>query len=77
MIEVETYICGCSRATYIGGCPIHLAGPETVKTVIEPGRFAECPDCKAERPSSPNLAFFMHQPQRPKDRYYCGCLGWN
>lgn len=27
--------------------------------------------------SSPELAFFEHRPKEPRDRYYCGCFGWD
>jgi hypothetical protein len=33
--------------------------------------------CMCERPSSPNLAFFKHTPEKPQDEYYCGCWGWD
>lgn len=28
-------------------------------------------------PSSLNLPFFKHQPDKPEDEYYCGCMGWD
>lgn len=33
--------------------------------------------CLCERPSSPALPFFAHQPGRPHDQFYCGCWGWS
>lgn len=33
--------------------------------------------CMAERPSSPELPFFMHRPDREYDEFYCGCWGWD
>jgi hypothetical protein len=31
--------------------------------------------CQCERPSSPNLWFFKHQPDQPYDEFYCACQG--
>lgn len=28
-------------------------------------------------PSDPKAAFFEHRPKAERDRYYCGCCGWN
>ena len=39
-------------------------------------RKASCSYCKHENPSSTELAFFHHQPDKNYDRYYCGCRGW-
>lgn len=33
--------------------------------------------CKCEQPSSPDLAFFTHHPEKPYDEFYCGCHGWD
>lgn len=33
--------------------------------------------CKCEEPSSPDLAFFSHKPDREHDEFYCGCFGWD
>ena len=33
--------------------------------------------CACELPSSPNLPFFEHQPDQEKDRFFCGCAGWD
>lgn len=41
------------------------------------GRMARCGTTCKEVPSSPNLAFFKHQPDRDFDSYYCGCRGWD
>lgn len=39
-------------------------------------RMAQC-SCGKAAPSSPQLAFFKHEPTRKTDSYYCGCWGWN
>lgn len=31
----------------------------------------------AEAPSSTDLPFFQHHPDREYDDYYCGCFGWS
>lgn len=51
------------------------------------GRMAKCSyrtgqDNKSHAPdktvpSSSNLAFFSHHPEKPFDEYYCGCWGWD
>ena len=40
------------------------------------GRKAIC-ICDKTVPSSPELAFFQHLPDRSFDIYYCGCAGWD
>jgi len=59
----------------------------TDKPIDFTGREARCdydnnatPDAKHTHkriPSSPNPAFFAHQPDKAFDRYYCGCFGWD
>jgi len=40
-------------------------------------RVARCEQkCKSVQ-SSPDLPFFVYQPDREFDTYYCGCRGWN
>jgi hypothetical protein len=43
------------------------------------GREAHCSyvTCNSRQPSSTNLAFFKHHPDKDHDEYYCGCLGWD
>ena len=41
------------------------------------GREALCPYCKKRVPSTTELAFFEHRPDKEFDIYYCGCMGWN
>lgn len=38
------------------------------------GRYHKCPE---PVPSSTALAFFEHKPGEARDRYYCGCFGWD
>jgi len=33
--------------------------------------------CHCEQDSDPKLAFFEAHPDRPHDRFYCGCKGWD
>ena len=41
------------------------------------GRFARCHGEKSQVPSSTELAFFRHSPDREFDTYYCGHGGWD
>ncbi len=49
--------------------------------VMEPppltDRKARCGDCNSEVDSKYTLPFFEHNSKKPKDRYYCGCQGWD
>lgn len=42
-------------------------------------QYGEVPNGKrrAEAPSSFDLPFFEHRPDREYDDYYCGCWGWS
>ena len=40
------------------------------------GRTARCAYGDSEVPSSLTLAFFEYCPEQQRDRYYCGCYGW-
>lgn len=41
------------------------------------GRTAKC-YCGTSEPSDPSrLAFFEYLPNKPHDKFYCGCDGWN
>lgn len=33
--------------------------------------------CLCERSSHPDLPFFTYQPNKPRDRFYCGCWGFD
>lgn len=45
---------------------------------VTPPRVAFCAQCGGNpKPSSKNLAFFEAIPDKPDDRYYCGCRGWD
>lgn len=51
---------------------------EVVEAPDLTGRTAFCVYGKhAEVPSDLSLPFFEHLPDQPRDRYYCGCFGWN
>lgn len=65
-------------------CAICVGIHQDARTVVpEPdltGRVAHCSyfsSCRHEQPSRMTLPFFEHQPDRPYDRYYCGCWGWD
>ena len=34
-------------------------------------------DGRSCAPSSPDLPFFQHHPDKPNDEFYCGCFGWD
>lgn len=40
------------------------------------GRLSRC-GCGHTEPSSLNLPFFEYLPERPFDRHYCGCRGFD
>ncbi len=74
--------CGCRGSAEFDGklcCAVHFPAPASM-TIAEPpnleGRKARC-NGVAEVDSSTDLAFFVYQPQKPFDRYYCGCRGWD
>ena len=59
-----------------------MVDPAKAQTVAPPpdltGRIAHCGYGKhAPKPSSVELAFFEHHPDREHDTYYCGCYGWD
>lgn len=62
-------------------CAICVGIHEGAETVVPgpdlTGRMAKCVYCKSTVPSSLKLAFFESHPDRPQDRYYCGCYGWD
>ena len=41
------------------------------------GRTAKCCYCNKPTESSWKLPFFEYKPDKPNDRYYCGCYGWD
>ena len=40
-------------------------------------RKARCKYCGHEEKSTANLPYFEFNKEQEKDRYYCGCMGWN
>lgn len=59
-----------------------MVGNENAHTIAETqpdltNRQSKCSYCKTTEPSSTDLPFFEHQPNQPKDKHYCGCLGWD
>lgn len=41
------------------------------------GREAGCYYCKHTTESRWDLPFFQHNANKPYDKYYCGCRGWD
>lgn len=79
--------CGCAASgvdTKTGKpvCCVH-SGLTPDAAIVAPtpdltGRFAHCAyGPHARVPSSTDLAFFEHRPDKPEDIYYCGCYGWD
>ena len=80
--------CGCTASgtvklvgetEWFVGCLIHEC-LDVVEEESKPdltGRMARCSYGGNEVPSSWNLAFFRHRPERDHDEYYCGCYGWD
>jgi hypothetical protein len=50
-----------ARCSYYGAASPHMRGRR----------------CASEQPSSLELAFFVHHPDREFDEFYCGCWGWD
>lgn len=57
-------------------CPICFC-TEMVEMPDLSRRVAVCDSCGKESPSNGRLPFFQHKPGEEKDRYYCGCRGWD
>ena len=54
-----------------------LAG-RTMRCSYRNGRDGRtCVNHAKPRPSTPDGAFFKHQPDAEHDQYYCGCWGWD
>lgn len=68
-------------------CPLPLAGRTarcvyygSIPTGRSHGSNYGCrrgEPCRCEQPSSPDLPFFKHRPDRDHDEFYCGCWGWD
>lgn len=78
--------CGHAADAFVGAerqpCCVICYGinPKATVVVTAPdltGRVAECTYCNTEKPSSTNLAFFEYRPGLEKDKFYCGCHGWD
>ena len=76
--------CGHSANATCDGksvCAICYGLTEGATVVVETpnfeGRVAQCGCCSQTVPSSDKLAFFEHNPDSAKDRFYCGCCGWD
>lgn len=61
----------------IPSCVIHECLEIADKQPDLTGRTAKCAYCNSLEPSSMDLAFFEHTPQKATDGYYCGCRGWD
>jgi len=73
--------CGCAAHAMKGdkwGCGIHNCWEPMEEVPDLSGRMAICTYCRKEAPSDPEkLPFFELVGDRDKDRYYCGCRGWD
>ena len=77
--------CGCAANGICQGrpsCAIHFGihPGATLVAEVQPdltGRLAECTYCHTQKPSSPELSFFHHSPDKATDSYYDGCRGWD
>ena len=82
--------CGCvAQATDMKTgkpvCAIHIGirpGADEIVREVQgneelKGRTAKCAYGDTTVPSSWDLAFFEHHPDREQDTYYCGCWGWD
>lgn len=84
-ISMPLMQCGCRAQGINMGtgkpcCIVHHGCPEAELEAPEPDltkRTAKCSYCSTREPSSLDLPFFVHQPNKPEDDYYCGCRGWD
>lgn len=71
--------CNCvSQGTSKGkpACLVH----DTQEQIPAPnltGRKASCTYCKKTVDSKGELAFFRYLPDKDRDEYYDGCMGWD
>ena len=81
-----TVMLGCghaANATHNGEpcCAICFGIRDGATTVVDApdltGRKAVCSYGDTIKPSSLDLPFFRHQPDKECDSFYCGCWGWN
>ena len=57
---------------------IHPGASEVAEPPNLAGRKSRCVyGCGNTRDSSTELPFFEHVPDKPNDRHYCGCRGWD
>ena len=62
-----------ARCAYYGS-PLRLSGRGRNECNYGQDRHATC---TCEQPSSSKLPFFESKPDQPKDKFYCGCMGWD
>lgn len=77
-------ICGhASQAVDQEGNPVCIICDGAKARTVDPnppsleGRMAKCDQCRHTAPSSTDLPFFDYMPERSRDRFYCGCRGWD
>lgn len=77
--------CGCrASATDAFGKPVcvtHLGlNPDAAVVAEAPnleGRKAKCTYCNSRSNSALDIPFFVYQPNKSEDAFYCGCRGWD
>lgn len=74
--------CGCVSYTIRTSdkkwvCAIHNTDKIAKELPPLKGRKAKCGYCVAERGSDFSLAFFKYNSEGVKDKFYCGCHGWD
>lgn len=76
--------CGCVANAKMTNdkpcCAFHFGFTPDAEIIVEApnldGRKAHCCYCKTKADSKLTLPFFESMPDKPEDRYYCGCRGW-
>ena len=65
-----------ARCTYMGSCRARR-GINSYRPGKEKPDYGTFDDAgHGVAPSSFDLPFFHHNPDKPHDDYYCGCFGW-
>ena len=81
MPELKLMQCGCRAMGHDSKtgkeiCLTHMC-EEPMELPDLTGRTAKCTYCKTEVNSSVGLPFFVYENDKGRDRFYCGCMGWD